>query len=157
MLRGRSFSTYTPERGVGESSAMRVPVHCCHSDVIICAYRIVGWVLCVWNPKIYAHVQNVWPLRNDWAIQTKLKFRSCSLLFILDWKHMFNSEKSQPSSKARRRWHNSAWWRTFNTRGLSRMIAHMINNKHLRKRKTTICKWKDISTYQVLAHFLLKI
>ena len=38
-VRGHSFSTYA-QKGVG-SSAVRMPMYCCHSDVIICAYR--GW------------------------------------------------------------------------------------------------------------------
>ena len=40
-IRDHSFSRYAP-KGVGGSSAMRTPMHCCHSDVIICAYRAVG-------------------------------------------------------------------------------------------------------------------
>ena len=44
----------THRRGVGGSSAMRTPMYCCHSDVIICAYRGgSGWV---WNLEIGAYV-----------------------------------------------------------------------------------------------------
>ena len=42
-FRGHSFTTYTPEEGSG-SSVLRTPMYCCHSDVMICAYRVGGWV-----------------------------------------------------------------------------------------------------------------
>ena len=55
MLKGHSFITYAvrTEGGRG-SSAMRTPMYCCHSDVIICAYRgrgvgLKSWNLCVCN------------------------------------------------------------------------------------------------------------
>ena len=34
--------TRAHQRRVGGSSAMRTPMYCCHSDVIICAYRVGG-------------------------------------------------------------------------------------------------------------------
>ena len=34
----------THRRGVGGSSAMRTSMYCRHSDVIIRAYRVDGWV-----------------------------------------------------------------------------------------------------------------
>ena len=50
----------THRRGrVGGSSAVRIPMYCCHSDVIIYAHKGRGWV---WNPEIYAYVLNEWPL-----------------------------------------------------------------------------------------------
>ena len=39
LFRGHSFITYAP-KGLGGSSAMRTRMYFCHSDVIICAYRV---------------------------------------------------------------------------------------------------------------------
>ena len=49
----------THQYGVGISSAIRTLMYCCHSDIIICAYRVSGWV---WNPGICAYVLNECPL-----------------------------------------------------------------------------------------------
>ena len=53
------FIYYVRTEGGRGSSAMRTPMYCCHSDVIICAYRVGGWV---WNLRICAYVINEWPL-----------------------------------------------------------------------------------------------
>ena len=36
-----------------------MPMYCCHSDVITCAYKVGEWVR---NPEIFAYVINEWPL-----------------------------------------------------------------------------------------------
>ena len=42
MTSGAIHLLRTHRRGVGGTSAMRTPMYCLHSDVIICAYRGVG-------------------------------------------------------------------------------------------------------------------
>ena len=55
QARGHSFTTYATKG----SSAVRMPMYCCYSGVIISAYRVGGWVC---NPEICVYVLHEWPL-----------------------------------------------------------------------------------------------
>ena len=84
-IRGHSFSTYAP-KGVGGSRAMRTPMHCCHRDVIICAYR-GEWVglkssnLCVcnkWMAPNYSRGTVTTPRRESRHAKTPTNQQSCT-------------------------------------------------------------------------------
>ena len=38
-----TVNVHATKCGMGPS-AMRMPMHCCHKDIKICAYRLGGWV-----------------------------------------------------------------------------------------------------------------
>ena len=70
LVRDHSF-IYLRTEGLGGSSAMRTPVYCCHSDVIITVYKVRGWV---WNLGFCAYViYEYGPWSGSWATGTAVR------------------------------------------------------------------------------------